>query len=283
MHIKNISPPNRFRLIDIKCERKVKVNFDYVQFFKDRINHEAKIDKMNPIFNKMTEFDVNKNNESNSNVIMGSNNTDKSYGFNFITTNDDDVYETFLLFDQSKNVYSYPNLDNHKIYQQLETELLSDEKTHFIYGSNNNNIMNYLCTWNLPIEYSKKNRDTANILNNIRTKSETILNADIVNDNRLNNLENINNYEDKFILQGDNIKNSLDELESIKKELKGIKDLQNHPNDHKTKTKHKKFEFIEETIFSTLEYEVIAYFPRQFEALRITYCATYDDFILSVK
>ena len=43
--------------------------------------------------------------------------------------------------------------------------------------------------------------------------------------------------------------------------------------------------FLEETYlnyFNSNEYEVIAYSPRQFEALRITYCATYEEFISSV-
>jgi len=281
-----ISPYNRFRLIDIKCDRKAKGNFDYMQFFKDRINHEAKMDRLenqNSNLNKVNEFNGTKENPNQNNSSSATlNNSDKTYGFNFITTHDDDVYETFLLFDQSKNIYSYPNLDNHKIYQQLETELLSDEKTHFSMITNNSNIMNILCTTNMPIEYCKSKRnETSNNLNIHKNKSESTINTtETSNESKVNITDPFN--DDKIILQGDNIKVTIDEMESMKKEIRNVKESWIQFNDYKTKTKHKKFEFIEDSTFSTLEYEVIVYFPRQFEALRITYCATYDDFILSV-
>ena len=79
------------------------------------------------------------------------------------------------------------------------------------------------------------------------------------------------------------IKSTLEELEKVKKEFRNLKENNIQISDNKIKNKLKKLEFIEDTLFNQLEYEIVAYFPRQFEALRITYCTTYDEFILSVN
>lgn len=253
----HISPNNRFKLIDIKCERRAKLNYTEINLSID---------------NKLSEI---KQNESTAKAQ--DENNEQKYGYNLFSTQDEEVYDTSLLFDQTKNTYQYQNLDNHKINQQLETELLSDEKTHFTFNTYSYNLMTYLTTWNLPIEFNTGNRLKKDMKssNSIAKQNFTDVNIDSLN------LDNL--MEDKHILQGDNIKSSLEDLDNIRLELKALKDVSKQNMDNKAKDKHKKLEFIEEILISPIECEVIVYYPRQFESLRITYCATYDDFILSVN
>lgn len=311
-----ISPHNRFKLIEIKCERKPKVPFDCTQHFKEK------------------SFCDGQGNNTN-NAKQAEDPGENKYGYNFFNTQDEEVHETSLLFDQSKNTYQYQNLDNHKIYQQLETELLSDEKVHFTYITSNSNIMNQLSTWNMPIEFFRKKNEkeinigatsnlitnankltkdlsstdlphlaaekntekTANALNTINTlnvlnpaqsqlQNPNIISSSNPNTNPMPTSEKIyqDQSDEKIILQGDNIKITLEEIESIRGQLKSLKEKNSGGNlNTENKPKRKVSDFLEESILVSLEYEVIAYYPRQFEALRITYCATYDEFILSVS
>jgi hypothetical protein len=362
-----ISPNNRFKLIEIKCERKPKMPFDCMQHFRENIKKSY--------YDGGCTSNVNNNMKQNNNINIEEQGTENKYGYNFFTTQDEEVHETSLLFDQSKNTYQYQNLDNHKIYQQLETELLSDEKVHFTYSTSSSSIMSYLSTWNLPIEFFRKKtekverererereRDHSNINNNINnvstqnspnvqninlnlttpTNTTTIMSSNqnlnhVINNstNKLvkekslqcldstqigaqssttemplveksplnspqlqNIIPNVNTTpltiekiyqsqlqdqsDEKIILQGDNIKITLEEVENIRKDLKSLKE-KNPGLNSETKAKRKVSDFLEESMLVSLEYEVIAYYPRQFEALRITYCATYDEFILSVS
>ncbi len=287
-----ISPNNKFKLIDIKCERKPRTVFDPISYNNENIRKEFKA------------FFANESADM-------TNITGVSEGKNAIT--EEEVQDTSLLFDQSKNTYQYQNLDNHKIYQQLETELLSDEKIHFTLLYSNSNTMNQLSSWNMPIEFLKKKTEVSHPLSIEKNKSlkekflVEINSLDVLkdsektnpignpNNSQINQMINTNQVannttsqvnvcpaiegEEKLILQGDNIKATIEEFESIKKELKALREIAN-TND-KTK-KFKKLEFIEEAILTPTEYEVIVYYPRQFEALRITYCATYEEFMLSV-
>ena len=69
--------------------------------------------------------------------------------------NDEDIVETSLLFEPKRNFYfNYQKLDDHKINQLLETELLSDEKTHFSLTFNNN--LTFLANTNLNLELTRK-------------------------------------------------------------------------------------------------------------------------------
>jgi hypothetical protein len=290
-----ISPSNRFKLIEIKCERKSKSQFDCWQFFRDNMKKEIK---------DIYDNHSHKNGEENQNP-------ENKYGYNFFTTQDEEVQDTCLLFDHSKNTYQYPNLDNHKIYQQLETELLSDEKSNFSYTTSNSNIMNYLMTWNLPIEFTvnkKKNESHFDKKENIHseisktgTGNSFTVNMILKSNKETSQAEGTNTssniphnntpekiyqepIEEKLILQGDKIKEVMEEMDQIFKEISLIKESVIMPtNENKPNTKSKKNEFIEDSILTSIDYEVIAYYPRQFEALRITYCATYDEFILSVN
>ena len=69
-------------------------------------------------------------------------------------------------------------------------------------------------------------------------------------------------------------------MENIRKELKIYKSNNYPSSEISSKTRKKK---IDNNEISQMDIEVYVYYPRQFEALRITYCASYNDFILSVK
>jgi len=350
-----ISPSNRLKLLDIKCKRHKK-------------NKEAKdgciqSNPNGPIYNRINN--ISDNIEKNEN----------KYGFSFLTSQDMEIYDTSLLFDQNKNNYSYQNLEKTKIYQQLETELLSDDKSQFDYSFTNSNFMNLLISLNMPVEYVNSNNSTSgngfykrskttsksllhnlnanlNVSNNIIKEKENNMNNNISalnntndlnislinnknnNQNPINNLNgtnsssininntlnpqitnlkdidnansmiNINNYiniignnnanlsnlihsgnqyssEERVFLPGDNIKCTIEELELMKKDLKEYKSLTNSNNEIKIRQKKKKLEAQDSN--TQMDIDVSVYYPRQFEALRITYCATYNDFILSVK
>jgi hypothetical protein len=266
-----ISPNNKLKLIDIKCERKEKVPFDCLQYVRENMKKEFKC-----MFEMQGQF------KSNTTVCQ---NDEESKNLN-IPGLEEEVYETSLLFDQTKNVYYYQNLENHKIYQQLETELLSDEKNHFNFQTSNSNIMNTLTTLNLPIEYMKNKLESSMSNINHSNSSNIKISRDRNDTERTHDTPIVHSNsiieEERCILKGDDIKSTLEDLEKAKKELRTLKESNNQISDNKIKIKGKKLEFIEDTIFTPLEYEIIAYYPRQFEVLRITYCATYDEFILSV-
>jgi hypothetical protein len=355
-----ISPYNRLRLLDIKCKRQKRSKEIKEGLNQPNIN--------GPIFNRL--------NNQNENVEKNEN----KYGYSFLSSQDVEVYDTSLLFDQNKNNYSYQNLEKCKIYQQLETELLSDDKSQFNYTFTNSNLMNLLTCLNMPIEYVNSNNSTSgnsfykrskntsksllqnlslnlnkntsimnekdsipmtnnvnqntsttanthdvngtitynpinkdiiqNNLNNTTLNSNTTLNnllnpqtknlndIEITNNSIIHNINYTNNQnnvntsgiiltgnqyspEEKVLLTGDNVKFTIEELENMKKDIKGYKN-QNIPNfDTKTKTKKKKTN-LQDSNFQ-MDIDVCVYYPRQFEALRITYCATYNDFILSVS
>lgn len=352
-----ISPSNRLRLLDIKCKRQKKI-----KDLKEGLNQQ---NPNGPIFTRI--------NNQNENIDKNEN----KYGYSFLTSQDMEVYDTSLLFDQNKNNYSYQNLEKSKIHQQLETELLSDDKSQFNYSFTNSNLMNLLTSLNMPVEYVNSNNSTSgnsfykrskntskSLLQNLSlnlNKNTSVINekenlatlannnlniSPIANTHDLNNTVNINpnskdilqnalnnttvissnsltntqtknpndieisnnqanhynsyiitpnnNYtsgviqtgnqcstEEKVLLSGDNIKFTMEELEMMKKDIKGYKN-QNIPNiDTKNKTKKKKVDL--QDLNSQMDIDVCVYYPRQFEALRITYCATYNDFILSVN
>ena len=331
-----ISPSNRFKLLDIKCKRHRKEKKD----FKEVANNT---NPNGPIYNRINS--INTENFENNEI---------KYGY-FFTTQDMEVYDTSLLFDQMKNNYTYLNLDNHKINQQLETELLSDDKSHFIYVFTNNNLMTNLTGLNLPVEYINTNYDpvgpkkskitsknlisniggnfnsvlrekekefqkesiNSNILNNSNVlinlgNNNSLLNSGNLNSNNLSSVNNkneinendnfnismnvtnnVNNFmngishtgphgnsDEKIILGGDDVKKMIEEIDGIKKDLKIFRNQNLQNLENKTKPK-KKPDVLDEN--EPMEIEVSVYYHRQFEALRITYCATYNDFILSVK
>ena len=260
-----ISPSNKFQLTNIKCERRSKSNNDYI---------------------------LNVLKEHHNEKVLEVHNTDMKYGYNIMTLKDEDQHDSSLLFDSNKNIFIYQNLDNNKIIQHLETELLSDEKNHFTYVISNNNVLNYLKTSNLPIEYypilkKPERSNTSNMtqfhikLSKEKSLQEFFKSEDKEKIHQVNSVPDLcfngDNVE-KLILQGDNIKSTLEEIEAIKKEIKIIK------NNHLiTKNKSFKYEFIEDILPPSISHEITVYYPRQFEALRIAYCSTYEDFLLTIS
>ena len=168
----------------------------------------------------------------------------------FITTEDEELYETSLLFDPNKNLYyndinNSDNYNNHNIQQLLETELLSDDKSEFSISFNNSQLMNYISNSTIDIEYLKKKDATSESEDKIK--------------------EHIN---------GENMKLITEELEKIKTELLKLNEMTEN-----TKSK-KKPDIYQNNKFNI---EVIVYFSRQFEALRVTYCCSYEEILLSVN
>lgn len=78
------------------------------------------------------------------------------------------------------------------------------------------------------------------------------------------------------------MKSVLDEIDSIKKEVISMRETGNYSHHIVSRSRGRRSgesRMIEEDV----EIEVIVHFPRQFEALRATYCANYDEFTQSVK
>lgn len=314
-----ISPSQRIKLVDIKCKRNQKPFKD----LKEIVNQNLPTGN---IFKRISNQDENKEKGENK------------YNYSFFLNQDMEVYDTSLLFDQKKNIYMYPNLDINKINQQLETELLSDDKSQFSYTFSNLYLENQLTTLNMPVEwvYSDNSSYNTNKSKHGKNPSKSILHGLSLNNNLLNPIsQNLNNSgsgnndnclinanmnknlsnsanaassnnpynitteaetnnntntntgitnmilnnqpisaaEEKITLAGDSIKNTIDELIFIKKELKNV-------GIHNNNKHNKKIE--NQEINTQYDIEVVVYYPRQFEALRITYCASYEDFILSV-
>jgi hypothetical protein len=122
--------------------------------------------------------------------------------------NDEDIVETSLLFEPKRNTYNnYQKLDDHKINQLLETELLSDEKQHFSLSFNNN--LTYLTNTSLNLEFSKKSKNK-----NLEDDKNEIE-------------EKVNFKEERIGLPSENMKQVLEDLDLIKKEIGAIRDTSN--------------------------------------------------------
>ena len=81
--------------------------------------------------------------------------------------------------------------------------------------------------------------------------------------------------EEKLNALEDEIQIFFDNISGITIEFKEIK------NSYNFDIKFNTLSFIEDTI-SDSECEVVVYYPRQFEALRIAYCSTFDELIASI-
>ena len=131
-------------------------------------------------------------------------------------------------------------------------------------------------------EIKKINLDLRKLYNN---KLEPILKPFNLSNN--NNL--LNNINAEELLQNNNI-NSNNNLQQRKKELLG--DFVNSFNNNSKKLKFLKNEenlihiigkkYFNEDLLPQSEIEVVIYYPRQFEALRIAYCCAYEDLLVSL-
>lgn len=380
-----ICQSNKFKLIDLKCER---AN-DWNSILKQQINNIQ--DKYHE-----NHFDANtishnhpNNNENNSSKNTNNNNTNKNTD-NYIIPGSFDWYIPSLSFDSSKNRYSTASgeCSNKIINNQLETELLTDDSSHFIMTISSNSLLSRLKAWSADLEmpplirkqdktsslnskqnliYSKntkinetlKNTSTSeykhiakNELNDNKRKDqvkETRINKENItfsttisstgnvpnmntsnnnnnntvnpnnhntsqdqesannNNNSSNTINNntassynINNFNSnvnkKTILpmidieaQFQEISMTIEKLSTVKKEILGKISQHNITHNANTqsniklnKLETKNIDIGSDYVCPQLELEVICYFPRQFEALRIAYCSSYEKFVLSV-
>ena len=233
-HVHQLS---KCRLLDIKCERKLKLN-------------------LNNTVNTNENFFSKEPNQHPS-VSNNENTNDNKFTYNYFTfpnQNETVLFDTMLLYDSSKN--SYMNLDSTKINQQLETELLSDEKSHFFYSTRNINSKTFkFGTRSRKVTISSKQTMSVSSPKIEKSKYEAV-------EEKLNALE-------------DEIQIFFDNISGITIEFKEIK------NSYNFDIKFNTLSFIEDTI-SDSECEVVVYYPRQFEALRIAYCSTFDELIASI-
>ena len=106
--------------------------------------------------------------------------------------------------------------------------------------------------------------------------------------NLSNNNNLLNNINAEELLQNNNI-NSNNNLQQRKKELLG--EFVNSFNSNSKKIKYKTEEnlinvigkkYFDEDLLPQSEIDVVIYYPRQFEALRIAYCCAYEDLLASL-
>lgn len=179
--------------------------------------------------------------------------------------NEDEIHDTNLIFNIKNNTYKMPSgytYDTQKINQQLDTELLSDDKQHFVITLSNKNFFFYLKEWNLEFDSQK---------------------VVVSNDTSLK--ENKDNKEIKGYVV-DCVGKTISDLDLFKSLLSSIRRETNLKDEVKNminyKYKQNSIDFINDESIMPIDYEITIYYPRQFEALRIAYCDSYENFIKSL-
>jgi hypothetical protein len=213
------------------------------------------------------------------------------------------LYDTLLLFDQSKQKFIVPGEKNDfKFLQFLENQLITNEDEFKFKYSFYNNFEKYLFfgDFNLKknfnsfnLNLSKSNLDLKKNNNSHKLFSE-------------NNNNNIKTKEFNFFIKFSNIlKDFYEELNQInieineetnkyKENLKKINQENLNNNnilfelpDFENEYKSNKKKHLEDSIIKNSkkinEIQIVIYYPKQFEALRLAYCATYNEFILSIS
>ena len=215
---------------------------------------------------------------------------------------DEALFDTLLLFDQNKQKFSHPQVTHDQILQILENELLSDEREYFHFTLKNDYTKNTLLYLDPEIEKvvnkkyeEKKLRATISFnqkkVGTLDKHSMFRSTAPMIKSNNKKNLIHSNNHIYPDFEEFEHNILLLNEMtNTIKHELKKFKDdnlLKNNilKKDLNAFVPKKKKEHIESSLLTTSfpDYEVIVYFPRQFEALRIAYCTTFKEFILSLS
>lgn len=289
--------------------------------YKDFINSQGKFKLLNvkcrrnsPLFVKPNKSFFGKINNTNT-IEMSSKQAEEEM---------ESIYESSLIFNLNKNNYYSHNNDNQLVNQQLDTELLSDDKYHYVHNISNKNFTSYLKDWNMDLDISKL---TNIFLNNCSETKESFVdknfnkrnnnvysisnnnnnNVSITNNksnqsaiNTLNkqnntttnsNIETISSYqltnEDIKLCFNDNISKYINEyfihkstLNDMRKECSLNNEIKNN-----LRSRYKsnyKLNTSEEENSIPVDIEVTVYYPRQFEALRIAYCDSYEDFLTSI-
>ena len=189
-----------------------------------------------------------------------SNNTKYGYSYNSFSNNQNSqiLYDTMLLFDSSKNIYR--DKETHKTNKELEMELISDDKSHFVYSmSSLNNKIFKIGTLSRKLTMSSRQGLSSNSSRHEKTPYDTL-------EDKLNSFE-------------EDIQKGFDNLNMIRIDMKELKNNNSHIQ--RNYSQIKKLHFIEDNFHSS-QIDVIVYFPKQFEALRITYFCSFDDLIYSL-
>ena len=239
---------NKSNILDIKCERNRQLEKN------NTINATSLLFKGQSIIPQK-----NTQEQENQFKILNENNMNI---YNIETIPNQELFNTLLLFDPNRN--NYINKENNKVNIQLETELLSDEQGIF------------------TLQMKNINSNTFNGKSRSRRMTISSRQTMIVNSN-LQNIQNekrpFDTLDEELNTNEENILKALDELDILIEEEKDLKlNKQNYQIDQ---NQIEKINFIEDTIPSS-ECEVIIYYPRQFEALRIAYCCTYDELISAI-
>ena len=175
-------------------------------------------------------------------------------------------------------IFSPKQSESEKSYKIIENEIEQIEnKISKFYGEINmikDEIKNINKSNKLePISKSLNISNNSNFLNNIN-KDEIFSQINTTNPQN-KNLES----KKREILS--NFMRSLDYSKSVKHE--NTQEFSKKPNENNINLIEVMGKlYFSEDIFPQSNIEVVIYYPRQFEALRIAYCCTYDDLILSI-
>ncbi len=244
---------NKSNLLDIKCERNRKF---------EKNNNNSNFVSLLSMGTSIISNEINTEQQKENEIYTRLNENMNLY--NIETIPNEELFNTLLLFEPKRNNYITPdNKDNNKINIQLETELLNDEQGTFTLQMKNINASTFngkSISRRMTISSKQIMIRTSNInIQNEKGPFETL-------DDQLNSTE-------------ESILKSFEEIDLLTEDLKELK--LNKPNYQIDINQIEKINFKEDTIPSS-ECEVIIYYPRQFEALRIAYCCTYDELIASI-
>lgn len=271
---------NKFDLTSIKCERNINKNVLTQNNLKDE-----------DIFYQ--KFDINEK-------------TNFKYNY-FTLSNEACLSDSSLIFDINRNTYYGSTKERKQILQQLEAELLSEEKNTFVYEMKSIEL-NKLTGLNVDCSFVNRKQLTDINLSNIfqrKTESDTNASAERESLNSflpLNKMSGNNNMKiisngcsptiskkkqsnEDFFFSSNEIRKIIEDLTNLNFEIKAekiklINDLNISSKEYKSKYKCPKINFVENSN-EKKSIEISIFFSRQFEALRIIYCSTYEEFILS--
>ena len=189
--------------------------------------------------------------------------------------------------------------ESNKAISNIKKELFNNIEKCITYigKEKEGNLLNNLIANNLNTNYNNKknynnnntNNNSTDILKAIKLQNSTIVannNTTISNvkhslSNNLNNLTPPNNLTSGGSISMTNLNiNSADE-NNINLTT-NISNSFNNPLLNNNSISHFHKYIGSEEVSIPLDIEIICYFPRQFEALRIAYCSSYENFILSV-
>ena len=265
----------KLKLNEIKCERNAK------EYIKDIIykNIEKRMSKKVSASNLLSSLKSEQKNQKEK------------------LSEEEEIYDTLLLFNQSKQKFfetDNPKSTNSKILHLLETELINEQKEKFHFFAKNQ-IDYYL----FPDENQKKNilnLNSKNLRLSLQKKLKNIKSQEENNSIKLNsnNFIIFDDFTSELKKLNEKIENTISEFNEIKNNYINNLKLDNEKNKENQKIipefdkicKANRKEYIEEKIeigSDSTEYELVAYFPRQFEAFRIAYCATFSEFIISMS